>query len=92
LTDEELEDEVVAAHDEVRSLTRAPVNGFAVTFGVRRHLTPSVVRAARRVDAEVVSDYGGRVGATTIHGEPELRRVAVWGNVGTLWHRLRFFA
>lgn len=87
---ETVEAEVVLAHEELAKRYGEAIDGFCLPFGYRHHLTENVVRSIRKVDDSVVSAYGGRMGAHSVHGVPEIRRIGAWGNLGVLWHQLRF--
>ena len=87
---ETLEAEVVLAHAELVERYGDAIDGFCPPFGYRHHLTEAVVRAIERIDRTVVSAYGGRTGPHQLHGTPEIRRIGAWGNLGVLWHQLRF--
>lgn len=87
---ETLEAEVVLAHAELTERYGDAIDGFCPPFGDRHHLTESVVRVVERIDDAVVSAYGGRAGAHVVHGVPEIRRIGAWGNLGVLWHQLKY--
>ena len=87
---ETIEAEVVLAHEELTERYGEAIDGFCLPFGYRHHLTENVVRYIRKVDESVVSAYGGRMGAHSVHGVPEIRRIGAWGNLGVLWHQLRY--
>lgn len=88
LSEAELRDEVAGFHAELVREFGDAIDGFCVPFGYLEHITPAVVRAVAEVDRRVVTAYGGRVDTSEIHGVPEVRRVAAWGNLGVLWHQL----
>lgn len=90
LSPEQLHKEVVVNHTDLQRRIGPRVQGFCVPFGYRSHLTQDVVAAVRQIDGEVLSAYGGRVGDSTVFGMREIRRVGVWGNLGTLWYRMRY--
>ena len=81
-------DEIVAAHRDLAARFGDRIRGFALPFGYRTHFTPAVVADIRKVDDAVVSAYGGYADAWRIQGEPEIRRIGVWGNLGTLCHQM----
>jgi folate-dependent phosphoribosylglycinamide formyltransferase PurN/peptidoglycan/xylan/chitin deacetylase (PgdA/CDA1 family) len=85
---EQRHDEIVLAHHDLVSRFGERIRGFALPFGYRTHFTPDVVADIRKVDDAVVSAYGGYADPSRIHGEPEVRRIGVWGNLGTLWHQI----
>jgi folate-dependent phosphoribosylglycinamide formyltransferase PurN/peptidoglycan/xylan/chitin deacetylase (PgdA/CDA1 family) len=87
LAPESRHDEIVVAHrDLVARFDR--IRGFALPFGYRTHFTPGVVADIQEVDEAVVSAYGGYADAARVHGVREVRRIGVWGNLGTLWHQM----
>lgn len=88
LDSEARHDEIVVAHRNLVARFGDRIEGFALPFGYREHFTPAVVAAIRQVDDVVVSAYGGSAERQDIQGEPEVRRVGVWGNLGTLWHQM----
>lgn len=88
LTPKARRDEIVAAHRDLVSRFDDRIRGFALPFGYRTHFTPDVVADIREVDEAVVSAYGGYADAWRIQGEPEIRRIGVWGNLGTLWYQM----
>ena len=88
LNDASRHDEIVVAHRELVARFGDRVRGFALPFGYRTHFTPNVVADIRQVDDAVVSAYGGYANPARIHGEPEIRRIGAWGNLGTLWHQI----
>lgn len=90
ISHETLEAEVVLAHAELTERYGDAIDGFCPPFGDRHHLTDTVVKAVSRIDSAVVSAYGGRTGPHEVHGVPEIRRIGAWGNLGVLWHQLRY--
>jgi peptidoglycan/xylan/chitin deacetylase (PgdA/CDA1 family) len=87
---ETLEAEVELAHAELIERYGDAIDGFCPPFGYRHHLTEAVVKAVNRIDNAVVTAYGGRTGVHEVHGVPEIRRIGAWGNLGVLWHQLRY--
>ena len=85
-----LYEEVVENHVYLQRIFGDRIQGFCVPFGYRNQLTPEVVAAVLEVDSFIVSAYGGRLDANKIYGATEIKRIGVWGNLGTLWYRLRF--
>ncbi len=83
-----LHEEVVDNHHSLNSLFDNHVQGFAVPFGFRAHLSADVVRAVGEVDSFIVSAYGGRLDLQPCHGLPEVKRISAGGNLGALWYRL----
>ena len=81
-------DDIVVAHQDLVARFGDRVRGFALPFGYRTHFTPGVVADVRQVDDVVVSAYGGYANPSRIRGEPEVRRIGAWGNLGTLWHQV----
>jgi len=90
LSSQAIQDEVVQAHHEMNAMFEGRLNGFCIPFGFRSELTRSIVQAVAQIDEQVVSAYGGRVDGSMIYGRPEIKRTGVWGNVGVLWHRMRW--
>jgi peptidoglycan/xylan/chitin deacetylase (PgdA/CDA1 family) len=88
----QLHEEVVANHDHLRNLFANRVQGFCLPFGFVSDMTKEVVEAVQAVDAFVVSSYGGRLDDNRVHGLPEVKRIGMWGTLGTLWYRLRYAA
>jgi peptidoglycan/xylan/chitin deacetylase (PgdA/CDA1 family) len=82
--------EIVENHDYLRSLFGEAINGFCIPFGYASHMTREVVDMIRRVDSFAVSAYGGQLDDNRLHGLAEVKRIGVWGNLGTLWYRLRY--
>ena len=88
LNDADRHDEIVVAHRDLVARFGSGIRGFALPFGYRTHFTPGVVADIRTVDEAVVSAYGGYANPARIRGEPEIRRIGAWGNLGTLWHQI----
>jgi len=87
---QQLEEEVLANHDYLNSLFGNRIRGFCIPFGYRSELTREVIDVVRKVDSFVLTGYGGRLDDSTCHGMAEVKRIGVWGNLGTLWYRLRY--
>jgi len=88
LGETQLHDEVVENHRQLNRLLDNKVQGFAIPFGYPTHRTPEIVRAIGEVDAFVLSAYGGRLDLQNCHGLPEVKRICIGGNLGSLWHYL----
>jgi len=88
LGEQQVFDQVVVNHEELRRRIGSCVRGFCVPFGYRSHFTPPVLGALRQVDDQVLSAYGGRVGNTQVGGLPEIRRIGASGNLGQFWYHI----
>lgn len=83
-----LRDEVVVGHSELKQLLDNRVQGFALPFGFRTHRTPEIAATVGAVDNFLVTAHGGRLDLQPCHGLPEVKRLSVGGNLGSLWFHL----
>lgn len=88
LDETQLRDEVATGHFELKQLLDGRVQGFAVPFGFRTHRTPAIAATVGAVDDFLVTAHGGRLDFEPCHGLPEVKRLSVNGNLGSLWFHL----
>lgn len=89
LPDDQVRDEIVLGHEELRSAFGSAIVDHALPFGRREDMSESAAAALDSIGSPFISAYGGRCDERQALGRQEIRRRAARGNVGVLYGRLR---